>query len=387
MHNILKLTFRDELPEELWPVGGDRWNAVVLGLLKQPRNLWWDDVTTPAVTESRDDILRLAMTNARKEITSLMARDTDEWDWGRLHTVTLRNQTLGTSGIKPIEALFNRGPYEVGGGPAVVNAMAYDTTQGYTVTSAPTMRMVVDLGNLDQSRWVNQSGVSGHAFHRNYADQTELWARNETWPFVSTRAAVEARTEQRLELVPAGSPWRRWRGRTRPCVWTTSVVGTPRSGYGADMIHKMLDAMAAWIERAKGLDAVADPVADVTDTVLSSKRLTNLHSGTPIGHPVHPLLVTSQRWRDPPPRHVGILVVELHMVGGLDPDQLLRALGGVERGLRIRGQQASSTSRARPAAGRRHQGSRSHRVVGEVGRQRVGGQLPRPVRRLGAGRS
>ena len=204
MHNLLKLTFRDELPEELWPVGGDRWNAVVLGLLKQPRNLWWDDVTTPEVTESRDDILRLAMTNARKEITSLMARDTDEWAWGRLHTVTLRNQTLGTSGIKPIEALFNRGPYEVGGGPAVVNAMGYDTTKGYTVTSAPTMRMVVDLGNLDQSRWVNQSGVSGHAFHRNYADQTDLWARNETWPFVASRAAVEARTEQRLELRPGG---------------------------------------------------------------------------------------------------------------------------------------------------------------------------------------
>ena len=204
MHNILKLTFRDELPEELWPVGGDRWNSVVSGLLKQPRNLWWDDVTTPAVTESRDDILRLAMTNARKEITSLMARDSDEWAWGRLHTVTLRNQTLGMSGIKPIEALFNRGPYEVGGGPEVVNAMAYDTTKGYTVTSAPTMRMVVDLGNLDQSRWVNQSGVSGHAFHRNYADQTELWARNETWPFVSTRAAVEARTEQLQELLPGG---------------------------------------------------------------------------------------------------------------------------------------------------------------------------------------
>jgi penicillin G amidase len=85
-----------------------------------------------------------------------------------------------------------------------VNAMSYDTTKGYTVTSAPTMRMVVDLSNLDQSRWVNQSGVSGHAFHVNYADQTELWANNRTWPFVSTRDAVEARTKQRLELQPGG---------------------------------------------------------------------------------------------------------------------------------------------------------------------------------------
>ena len=63
-------------------------------------------------------------------------------------------------------------------------------------------------------------------------------------------------------------------------------------GITPDMINKMLDAMAVWIERARGLDAVADPVAEATDTVLSSKRLTSLLSGTPIGHPVHPLLVT-----------------------------------------------------------------------------------------------
>ena len=117
-HNILKLTFRDELPEDQWPHGGDRWYAVVDTLLAQPRDAWWDDVTTKDKVETRDDILLAAMTNARKEITSLMARDTDEWQWGRLHTVTLRNSTLGTSGIPPVERLFNRGDYQVGGGPA-----------------------------------------------------------------------------------------------------------------------------------------------------------------------------------------------------------------------------------------------------------------------------
>ena len=203
-HNILKLTFRDELPQPLWPTGGDRWYAVVADLLKQPRSPWWDDVNTRDRTETRDDILLAALTNARKEITSLMARDADEWQWGKIHTVTLRNQTLGRSGIGPVEALFNRGAFSVGGGPGVVNATAYTDTQGYTVTAAPTMRMLVDLGDLDQSRWVNQSGVSGHAFHRNYDDQTELWAGNQMWPFVSSREAVEARTTDRMELVPAG---------------------------------------------------------------------------------------------------------------------------------------------------------------------------------------
>jgi penicillin amidase len=201
-HNILKLTFRDELPQELWPTGGDRWYAVVTMLLKQTKNPWWDDVTTKDKIETRDDILLAAMINARKEITSLMARDTDQWQWGKLHKVRLQNPTLGSSGVKPIEDLFNRGSYQVSGGPTVVNAMAYDDRTGYAVTEGPAMRMLIDLGDLDASRWVNQSGVSGHAFNRNYNDQTELWANQQLWPFGSSRGAVEARTETRQELLP-----------------------------------------------------------------------------------------------------------------------------------------------------------------------------------------
>jgi penicillin amidase len=203
-HNILKLTFRDELPQDQWPTGGDRWYAVVDGLLDQPNNPWWDDATTPGRVERRDDILLAAMTSARREITSLMSRDTDGWQWGRLHQVRLESQTLGQSGIGPVEALFNRGHYPVGGGPATVNAMGYDDTRGYGVTTAPTMRMLVDLGDFDASRWVNQSGVSGHAFSPHYDDQTELWATSRMWSFASSPRAVDAGTTDRLQLVPGG---------------------------------------------------------------------------------------------------------------------------------------------------------------------------------------
>jgi penicillin amidase len=80
--------------------------------------------------------------------------------------------------------------------------MGYDDRLGYRVRSAPTMRMLVDLGDLDASRWVNQSGVSGHAFQQNYDDQTRLWAGGRTWPFVSSADAVAARTVNRLHLAP-----------------------------------------------------------------------------------------------------------------------------------------------------------------------------------------
>ncbi|HEY5846609.1 MAG TPA: penicillin acylase family protein, partial [Microlunatus sp.] len=204
VHNIVERTFRDEMPEDLWPATGDRWYAVVSNLIKEPENRWWDDTATTDVIESRDDILVQAMTDARKELTSLMARDTDEWAWGRIHRVTLRNQTLGRSGVGAIERLFNRGDFAIGGASGVINAMGFDDRTGYDVVSGPTMRMTVDLADLDQSVWVNQTGVSGHAFAGNYDDQTALWATNQTWPFVTSRAAVEARTRSRLILTPAG---------------------------------------------------------------------------------------------------------------------------------------------------------------------------------------
>ena len=154
--------------------------------------------------EKRDDVLRAAMVDARRELTSLISRETSGWQWGKLHRVTLTNQTLGSSGIGAIERLFNRGDWPVGGGPAVVNAMAFDDTRGYRVVAGPTMRMVVDLSEEDNSQWINQSGTSGHAFHPNYDDQAPLWVAGETVRFVVSREAVDELAKHRLNLVPTG---------------------------------------------------------------------------------------------------------------------------------------------------------------------------------------
>ncbi len=204
VHNLLKSTFRDQLPAELWPTTDDRWFAVLSTLMKKPKSRWWDDVSTPDKVETRDDILLRAMTDARKEITSLMARDTNEWQWGKLHRVRLRNPWFGRTGFAPAAALFNRGRFPVGGGAAALETTAYDDRTGYDVVRAPAFRLLVDLGGVDASRWVNQSGVSGHAFDEHYDDQTKLWAVGRLWPLALSRAAVEAATVSRLDLVPNG---------------------------------------------------------------------------------------------------------------------------------------------------------------------------------------
>ena len=58
------------------------------------------------------------------------------------------------------------------------------------------------------------------------------------------------------------------------------------------MTSRFLDRIAGSIEHAEQLDHPSEVIAGVVDKVLANRRVTELASGTPIGHPVHPLLVT-----------------------------------------------------------------------------------------------
>lgn len=200
--NLLRLTFHDELRQRTWPDGGDRWFLVVGRMLADPAGPWWDDAGTDEV-ETRDDVLRTALVEARDELTRRQARDPRLWTWGRLHRMNLHNATLGESGIGPVERLFNRDGWEVGGGSSIVDATSWDAAAGYEVTAAPSMRMVVSLADFDDSRWINLTGVSGHPASSHYSDQTELWVEGATLPWAWTREAVQGAAEDTLVLTPA----------------------------------------------------------------------------------------------------------------------------------------------------------------------------------------
>ena len=200
--HVLARTFHDELPEGQWPDGGERWFSVVDRLLDRPASRWWDDVTTPGIRETRDQVLADAMRDARDELTMIQSRDPSQWRWGAMHRLELVNPTLGDSGVGLVDRIFNRGPYRVGGGSGIVDATGWDAAKGYAVTAVPSMRMVVDLDDLDRSRWINLTGASGHAFHRHYVDQQELWREGRTLPWAFSREAVDDATDDTLTLSP-----------------------------------------------------------------------------------------------------------------------------------------------------------------------------------------
>ena len=200
--SLLELTFHDELPEDQWPNGDGRWFEVVADLLDAPEDPYWDDVTTDGV-ETRDTILRQVLREARDEMTRLQGKDPSNWEWGRLHALTLTDQTFGTSGIGPVEALVNRGPVYVGGGTSIVQATAWYPPDGFETIWVPSMRMVVDLADLDASRWIDLTGVSGHPYHEHYGDQTEMWRTGRTLPMRWSEQTIRDGAENTLRLTPA----------------------------------------------------------------------------------------------------------------------------------------------------------------------------------------
>ncbi len=201
--NVLRLTFDDELSGDLQADGGDRWFAVVGDLLTDPRNAWWDDKATPGVIEGRDEILREALVDARVELTKSLGKDPDKWQWGQLHRLNLKSETLGGSGAPSfVRWVFNRGPWSLPGGSGLVDATGWNAAKGYQVTTVPSMRMVVDLSDLDRSTWVNLTGESGHVYSKHYDDQTDAWAAGRTYPWPFTTTAVNQAAANKLTLRP-----------------------------------------------------------------------------------------------------------------------------------------------------------------------------------------
>jgi penicillin amidase len=204
--NLLALTFNDELGVTMKADGGSRWMQAVSGLLKSPHDAWWDNKLTAGVIEGRDEILRQAMVQARKDLTQQLGKDPVTWQWGRLHQLKLEHKVLGgDSVLAPVRAMFNRGPWQMPGGSSIVDANGWDAGQGYDVNWAPSMRMVVNLGDLDASRWVNQTGNSGHPYDDHYVDQTDAWVANETYPWPFSEKAVRAAGGDELTLTPDAS--------------------------------------------------------------------------------------------------------------------------------------------------------------------------------------
>jgi len=206
---LLDTLFNDQMPEDLRANTGDLYAAA--RLMNDPENAWWDDAGTADVVETRDDILVRAFDEAVQELVRRQGNNPAEWNWGALHTATWESNPLGLSGIDLIEDMVNRGPYPVDGGGGIVNATSWGVDYGtdevdltFTVRALPSMRMILDVTNWENSRSIHTTGQSGHPYSPHYNDMIPLWTEINYHPMLWSRTQVERATADRLILNPAG---------------------------------------------------------------------------------------------------------------------------------------------------------------------------------------
>ncbi|MEW5990531.1 MAG: penicillin acylase family protein [Chloroflexota bacterium] len=186
-------------------------------VLADSSSTWWDDVSTPDVERARDVISRAfdaTAANLRERVG-----EPGRWTWGRLHTVNFREQSLGLSGLGPLEWYFNSGARQVQGADGAIFNNYYQTWRAFedpndpdfvpagldsvfNVSNGPSYRLTIDMSTLDEARIVITTGQSGNPFDRHYGDLIDDWASGGTLPLPFSWGAIEASAASTLTLTP-----------------------------------------------------------------------------------------------------------------------------------------------------------------------------------------
>ncbi|HTP08161.1 MAG TPA: penicillin acylase family protein, partial [Anaerolineae bacterium] len=210
--HLLRNTFDDDLGDlaQNYVSGDDVNREAMILLLAQPDAKWWDNVNTPDRVETRDDILKQSLADAARDLVAQYGADPNGWQWGKLHTVTFVHRALGT---QPVAFIYNRGPFPVSGYTALVDntggsfAFAYDSgdpklTSIMKETYGPSLRQIVDLSNLNASRFIHTTGESGLPTQPHYDDFIDKWRNIQYVPMWWDVGDIKANAEGTLTLTP-----------------------------------------------------------------------------------------------------------------------------------------------------------------------------------------
>lgn len=177
---LIKNTFNDELEDDVFTdfisIQNLPYRSLEL-ILKQPENSWFDNINTTK-KETRDDIIRLSLEQAIEYLkTKFTNPDINTWHWGELHKLKIRHP-LGI--IEALDKTFNIGPYPVGGDQTSPNNTEYQFKNvirdgNYNVVIGASMKMIVNMADVDNVYTINSTGQSGQPIHQNYKDQTRMW--------------------------------------------------------------------------------------------------------------------------------------------------------------------------------------------------------------------
>lgn len=143
---------------------------------------------------SCSELLSDTLTRATGDLSARLGSDPQRWVWGELHHSLSKHGAFG--GVGAISWIWNRG-ISTPGGTNTVN-VARPEAGTFNQTHAPSYRQVIDLSDMNSSRFIGTLGQGGNPIGSHYADMQPMWQRGESIP-MSSRPQDWGRT-QTLEL-------------------------------------------------------------------------------------------------------------------------------------------------------------------------------------------
>ena len=169
-------TLEDETGEDIWKEHLSWYyiiyvpDIVLTRIIDDNENPLFDDVNTPDVKETRDDIILMSMVDAVDELTERLGKDPEDWEWGKVHRMTF---THPLGGKLPF---FNLSPIPTSGDGFTINAGLWDNNNPYEMVSGGVIRMVVDFSDIEKSTFISPPGQSGLYMSPHYDDMAQMWA-------------------------------------------------------------------------------------------------------------------------------------------------------------------------------------------------------------------
>jgi penicillin G amidase len=147
-------------------------------------------------------LFEASLSAAMADLTDLLGPAEHDWAWGRLHQARLAHPAGPAMSAEAREQAAID-PLPRGGSADTVGATTY--LPDFTQSSGATFRLVVDVGEWDNSVVMNSPGQSGDPASPHYADLYALWAADEAVPLLYSRDRIEAVAHEWIRLVPRES--------------------------------------------------------------------------------------------------------------------------------------------------------------------------------------
>jgi len=203
LYSIMENAMADELGKEDFTafVSTHLMKRTTAVFIPNDNSLWWDNITTKNIRETRQSIFITSFDRTVAELSAQLGEDTKDWHWGRVHTIE-HGHLLGRK--KPLDSVFNVGPFPIMGGNEVLNNLGFKLNpEGqYKVSFGPALRILLDFDDVENSISINPTGQSGHLLSRHYDDQAEMFNSGRFRKQMMNQEEIQATCKNVLRLVP-----------------------------------------------------------------------------------------------------------------------------------------------------------------------------------------